>query len=84
MALLLLLCHRWEQLLGTGQSRELQHFHISAPTLRMESWLGNVETKRVEVADEKSEIFIRKVMAVIGEKHGEIPILFTHTNLELS
>lgn len=31
---LLLLWHRWEQLLGSGQSRESQHFHVSALTPR--------------------------------------------------
>lgn len=55
---LLLLWHRWEQLLGSGQSRESQHFHVSALTLRMESWLGN----------RKWEIFVSKVTATIEEE----------------
>lgn len=73
MALLLLLCQRWEQLLGTGQSRELQLFNISASALGMESWLGSIETKRVELADKKCEIFISQVMAVIGEETWRNP-----------
>lgn len=39
----------------------------------MESWLGSVETRRVELADKKSEIFISKVMAAIGEETGRNP-----------
>lgn len=54
----------------------------------MESWLGSVETRRVELADKKSEIFISKVMAAIGEETGrnpsETPLLFIQINLELS